>query len=103
MRSAARSPNAITSAIEPPYLRFKKFAGDRARELNQPFAVAGQFIAALDFLFFARAQISGADLVDLMAEQIELLFARRFRGVERGMLGRERLQLPVMVTIFVQW
>ena len=37
-----------------------------------------------------------------MAKQIELLFARRLRRVQRGMFCRQRLQLPVMFVILVE-
>ncbi len=37
-----------------------------------------------------------------MTKKIELLFARRFNGVERGVLGGQCLQLPVMLSISLQ-
>ena len=37
-----------------------------------------------------------------MAQQIELLFARRFRRAERLFLGHERLQAAKTVLIFLQ-
>ena len=37
-----------------------------------------------------------------MPKQIELLFARGFRGVERGVLRDQRLQLPIMLPIFLE-
>ncbi len=35
-----------------------------------------------------------------MTQKIKLLFARRFCRVEGGMFSEQRLQLPVMVSIF---
>ena len=37
-----------------------------------------------------------------MAKQIELLFARRFRRVKRGVFGKQDLQLPVVLSKFVE-
>jgi hypothetical protein len=38
----------------------------------------------------------------LVPKQIHLLFARGFRGVERGMFGEQCLQLPIMRSIFLE-
>ena len=43
-------------------IRFGKFIGDRAGQLDQPFAVAGEFVAILDFFFFARDKVRRFDL-----------------------------------------
>ena len=37
-----------------------------------------------------------------MAQQIQLLFARGLSGVERSMLRDQRLQLPVMLPVFLE-
>ena len=83
-------------------VRFRKFIGDRARQFNQPFAVARELVAALDFLFFASVEIRRGNFVDLMSKQIEFLFACRFHSVERRVVGEQRLQLPVLLSVFAE-
>jgi len=68
-----------------------KSVRDPAGQFNQPFAVAGEFVAFLDFFFFARDEIRRFDLGDLVPKQIHLLFARGLRGVERGMFDEQCL------------
>ena len=81
---------------------FREFVGDCAGQLDQPFAVTRQFVAFLNFFFFARNQVRRLDLGNLMTKQIELLSARCFRCVERGMFRQQRLQLLVMLSIFLE-
>ena len=70
---------------------FGKFVRHRVGQLNQPFTVAGQLVAPVDFFFFACDQIGRGYFVNLVAKQIELLFASRFYGVERGVFYKQRL------------
>ena len=37
-----------------------------------------------------------------MTKKVEFLFTRGFRGVERGVFGKQRLQLTVMLPVFVE-
>ena len=70
---------------------FREFVGDCAGQFDQPFTVARELVAPLDFFFFARQQIRRFDLQNLMTKKIQLLFARRFGCVEGGMLREQRL------------
>jgi hypothetical protein len=79
-----------------------KSVRDPAGKLNQPFAVAGKFVALLDFFFFARNEIRRFDLGDLVPKQIQFLLARGFHRVERGMFGKQCLQLPIKRSIFLE-
>ena len=73
------------------FVRFRKFVGCSAGKFDQTFAAAGKFIALLDFFFFTGHKICRINLVDLMAQQIKLLLARGFGGIERRVLGCQRL------------
>ena len=84
------------------FVRFRKFVGCRAGKFDQTFAAAGQFVTFLNVFFFAGDKICRINLSDLMAQQIELLLARGFGGIERGVLGCQRLQLSKMFFVFLE-
>ena len=83
-------------------VRLRKLVRDAGGQLNQPFTVAGQLVAPFDFFFFACNKVRGFDFRNLMTKKIELLLARRLSGVQRRLLGEQRLQLPVMLSIFAK-
>src|SRR6202011_6126345 len=83
-------------------VRFGEFVRGRAGQFDQPFAAAGKFVALLNLFFFAGDEIGRINLSDLMTKEVELLFARGFSGVERGVLGCERLQLSKMFSVFLE-
>ena len=78
---------------------FGQALGNSGGEFNNTFAIAGEFIARFDLLFFGCVQFCRGNFIYLVAEQIEFLFARGLGRVEGGVLGHERLQMREMFAI----
>ena len=84
-------------------VRFGETPRHAAGQFDQAFAVARQFVARFDFLFFAGDQIRRGDLVDLMTRSRSSSCSRAVSAVfKRGVFRGQRLQLPVMLSIFLQ-
>src|SRR5207245_3818395 len=98
----SKQPLRFRELVENGIVCLGKSVRDPAGKLNQPFAVAGELVAFLDFFFFARDEIRRFDLDGLVPKQIHLLLARGLRGVERGMFREQCLQVPIMPSIFLE-
>ena len=75
----AQEPLRFGELIEDRVVRLRKLPGNGSRQFDQSPAVAGQPITSMDLLFLVRLEFRRGDLLHLVPEQVELLFANGFR------------------------
>src|SRR5262249_6068303 len=95
-------PLCLGQLIENRLVDFRKLARNGGCELDQTPAVTRQTITLLDLFFLVRMKLCRRDLLHLMAEQFDLLFACCLHPAQRFFFRDQRLPAMKTFLIFLQ-